>query len=190
MNREPISVTQSEFEQAVCKMLQAPGLPALQFQPVPELQRDHELDGYTLGLTACSYDGLPRYLIQCEHTGQTVSADDIHQLRHRVALSDIDRGLIVSTTGFNADAIATAERYGITPILLAEEASAWDDGKSSHQGYVGWHCHAGHMSLLCDKYPDHIALSLGARVRYLPDRETVVLAFNDWYRIHRNPLVC
>lgn len=181
MNREPISITPVEFERTVCKMLQAPGLPELQFQPVPELQRDQGLDGYTFGLTACSYDGLPRYLIQCEHTGQTVSADAIHQLRHRVALSDVDRGLIVTTAGFNTDAIATAERYGITPILLAEEASAWDP----NQGYVGWHCHAGHMSLLCDEYPDHIAQSLGAQVRYLPDRETAVLAFNGLYQLHR-----
>lgn len=185
MNREPISIAPVDYEQAVCKMLQAPGLPELQFQPVPELQRDQGLDGYTFGLTACSYDGLPRYLIQCEHTGQTVSTDEIHQLRHRVTQYDADRGLIVTTAGFDADAIATAERYGITPILLAEEASAWDNCESSNQGYVGWHCHAGHMSLLCDEYPDHVALSLGARVRYLPDRETAVLAFNGLYQLHR-----
>lgn len=184
INPEPINIGQSEFEQTVGKMLQAPGLLELEFQSVPDLQHDRGPDGFTFGLSASSFTGLSRYLIQCEHSGQLASAENIHRLRNRVNQSEADRGILVTTAGFDADAIATAERYSIAPILLSAAAvSAWGSDEKE-PGYVGWLCHIGHMSLLCDEYPEHIAQALGARVKYFPEREIAVLAFNDLHQLH------
>lgn len=176
VNPVPIILSRDAYEQTICEMLQAPSLPELKYESVENLQREERPDGYTFGLIASSYDGLPRYLILCDHSGRTASADAIHNLRHRVELAGSDRGIIVSTAGFESEAITTAERYGISLILVAEEDCGEDHPNPK---YVGWHCLVGHSSLLCKEYPEHLAECLGARMKFYPERGTAVFALNN-----------
>ena len=170
---DPITLSPSEFEEAVKAILDGAGVPLKDYQSehlasLTGVDGDYIID-VSVTFSALGADFL--VLVECKHEKRRTERQDVQILHSKIQSLGAQKGMIFSTAGFQEGAIQYAELHGLALVQIAKGETtyfsrsigppkpppAWADIPK----YVGWWRHGTYMSVLSPFKGDYTREALG-----------------------------
>ncbi|MBD9478868.1 restriction endonuclease [Pseudoxanthomonas sp. PXM02] len=177
----PIELTPRQFELAVKGILDA-ACGGLESYESKHLEKFSASDGdYEIDVTA-RFNALGAnflVLVECKHHKRKIERQDVQVLDARIRSMNAHKGMIFSTSGFQAGAISYADEHGIALVRLVDGKSNWFTKSYGSEvppppwvrfsEYIGWWCHGSSMSLMSDDHVEYTRIALGLSADFVPD---------------------
>lgn len=172
---DPITLSPSEFEEAVKAILDAAGVPLKDYksQHVASLagvDGDYVID---VAVTFSALGGDFLVLVECKHEKRRTERQDVQILYSKVQSLGAQKGMIFSTAGFQEGAIQYAESHGIALVQIARgETSYFSRSMEPPKPppawleipkYIGWWTNGKHISVLSPFKGNYTREALGLR---------------------------
>jgi len=173
---DPISLSPSEFEEAVKAILDGAGLPLKGYtsEHLPSLagvDGDYVID---VAVTFSALGGDFLVLVECKHEKRRAERQDVQILYSKVQSLGAQKGMLFATAGFQEGAVEFAETHGIALVQIAKGETtffsrslgppkpppAW----AQIPKYVGWWRHGKYMSVLSQTKGDYTREALGIEI--------------------------
>jgi restriction system protein len=167
-----MTLTPREFELAVKGILDGSGLSLKSYESA-HLNSLTGVDGeYVIDVTA-RFSALGAdflVLVECKHQKRKTERQQVQVLLAKVKSVGAHKGMIFSTSGFQAGAIQYADTHGIALVQLASGETTWFSRSlqptpppawANIPKYVGWWHHANHMSVLSATKGEYTREALG-----------------------------
>ena len=170
---DPITLSPSEFEEAVKAILDAVGVPLKDYESahlasLTGVDGDYIID-VSVSFSALGADFL--VLVECKHEKRRTERQDVQILHTKIQSLGAQKGMIFSTAGFQEGAVQYAELHGIALVQIARgENTYFSRSMESPKPppawlqipkYVGWWTHGKHMSVLSPTKGDYTREALG-----------------------------
>jgi restriction system protein len=170
---DPITLSPSEFEEAVKAILDAVGVPLKDYESahlasLTAVDGDYIID-VSVSFSALGTDFL--VLVECKHEKRRTERQDVQILHTKIQSLGAQKGMIFSTAGFQEGAVQYAESHGIALVQIARgETTYFSRSMESPKPppdwlqipkYVGWWKHGKYMSVLSPAKGDYTREALG-----------------------------
>lgn len=170
---DPIELTPRQFELAVKGIIDAAADGLVEFES-KHLDRLTASDGeYEIDVTA-RFQALGvnfLVLVECKHHKRRTERQDVQVLQARLHSLGAQKGMIFSTSGFQAGAIQYAEEHGIALCHLVDGKSTWFTKSAGTPtpppawlhlpDYVAWWCRGKSMSVMSNEDARYTRIALG-----------------------------
>jgi len=170
---DPITLSPSEFEEAVKAILDGAGVPLKDYKSehlasLTGVDGDYILD-VSVTFSALGADFL--VLVECKHEKRRTERQDVQILHSKTQSLGAQKGMIFSTAGFQEGAVQYAELHGIALVQIAEGETTYfsrsmeaPKPRPAWLGipkYIGWWRHGKYMSVFSPEKGDYTREALG-----------------------------
>src|SRR5947208_4710181 len=119
---DPITLSPSEFEEAVKAILDAAGVPLKDYKSqhlasLTGVDGDYVID---VAVTFSALGGDFLVLVECKHEKRRTERQDVQILQNKVQSLSAQKGMVFSTAGFQEGAVKYAELHGIALVQIAK----------------------------------------------------------------------
>ena len=174
-NEDPITLSPKEFELAVKGILDAAAGPLIRYEskhlePLQGTDGEYAID-VTARFEALGADFL--VLVECKQHKRKVERGDVQVLHSKVQSVGAQKGMLFSTAGFQAGAVAYADTHGIALVQIANGSSMWMTKSMGPPTppppwvrlptFVGWWHHGSSIAVMSDDDPKYTLEALGLR---------------------------
>jgi restriction system protein len=170
---DPITLSPSEFEEAVKAILDGAGIPLKDYKSehlasLTGVDGDYIID-VSVTFSALGADFL--VLVECKHEKRRTERQDVQILHSKIQSLGAQKGMIFSTAGFQEGAVQYAELHGIALAQIAKGETTYFSRSMEPPKrppawfgipkYIGWWKHGKYMSVLSPAKGDYTREALG-----------------------------